>query len=327
MKSFFILALTLPLLFLTFPLLPSEKADAYFLHFSPNQTALDVIAEVNVLRASNNVPPYQVNPILMSIAQSHADYMASTGVLTHFSESGARPFQRAISAGYSVAGDLSTGGLFSENILSGSNLSPSEVVGIWQADSDHMNIMISSDLKDVGVGVSVANGLTYYVLDAGASTGEPINTPTFGAVGIFTTTPGTQSAPIHISTPLENGEVYHEVQLKEALWSIAIAYNTSVEQIKLLNSLATDEIFAGQKLLIKRAELPTATPMPLITATFGIPTSTATLPVTSTVTTTPTPLPTPPASLQGGGLAVGIIVLIAMIAAGVGSWLGGKKIN
>ena len=129
-----------------------------------------------------------------------------------------------------------------------------------------------------------------------------------------------------VSTPLENGDVYHVVQLKEALWSIALAYNTTVEQIKLLNGLATDEIFEGQKLLIQRPVTDTPTSTEAVTATFGIPTSTATQPVTPTATSTATPLPVPPASPQNGGIIVGVIVLIALLAAGIGSWLGRKKV-
>ena len=146
MKRFHILLLTLPLLFLTFILIPFKKANAHFGYLPPKQTALDIIAEVNALRAASNVAPYQVNSVLMSVAQSHADYLASTGVVTHFSADGSRPFQRAISAGYSVAGDLSLGGFFSENIQSGVDLSASEVVVIWQGDSAHLTTMISSNL-------------------------------------------------------------------------------------------------------------------------------------------------------------------------------------
>lgn len=131
--------------------------------------------------------------------------------------------------------------------------------------------------------------------------------------------------PIITSTPLENGEVYHLVQAHEALWSIAIAYNTTVGHLKLLNGLLTDEIFEGQKLLIFRPEPETATPTNTTTATLGVPTSTATHPVVPTVTSTPTPIPTPPTSFQSGAAILGIIILIAMITAGIGSWLGRKR--
>jgi len=137
------------------------------------------------------------------------------------------------------------------------------------------------------------------------------------------------STPVIVitSTPLENGEVHHVVQLHEALWSIALAYNTTIENLKRLNGLSSDEIFAGQKLLIFKPEPNTATPATTATATLGIPTSTATHPATSTVPPTLTPAPTPPVSQRSGGLAVGIIILIALLSAGMGSWLGRKKRN
>src|SRR5688572_18232334 len=101
---FLLIALTLSLL------LPSGVGAQ-----SGQPTPDDVIAEVNELRASNDLPPYEVDSILMIIAQAQAEYIASTGVVTHFDEDGARPYQRAIKAGYSVAGDLTFGGFFSEN--------------------------------------------------------------------------------------------------------------------------------------------------------------------------------------------------------------------
>ena len=117
------------------------------------------------------------------------------------------------------------------------------------------------------------------------------------------------------------------VQSKEALWSIALAYNTTIEQIKSLNGLASDEIFAGQKLLIQRPVTDTVAPTAVITATFGIPTSTATQPVMPTITSTATPLPAPPASRQSSEIIVAMILLIALFSAGIGSWLGRKKLE
>src|SRR5688572_814548 len=158
---------------------------------SGQPTPEDVIEEVNALRASNDLPPYEEDSILMIIAQAQAEYMAGTGVVTHFDEDGARPYQRAIKDGYSVSGDLTFGGLFSENIDSGTGLSPSEVVARWQDDTAHLNTMLSPDLKDIGVGVALKNGITYYVLDAGTSTGISSNAPASPPSVIFTSPPGT----------------------------------------------------------------------------------------------------------------------------------------
>src|SRR3972149_329484 len=328
----FLFGMCVLLLFLIVSLFPSERAGAQPGYFSPNSSALDLIAEVNALRAENHLPPYQVNSILMSNAQSDADYMSSTGIESQFDANGLRPYQRAIEAGYSVAGDLSLGGFFDENIHSGANLSPAGAVTFWKGDSNYLNTMLSKDFKDVGAGTAIANGVTYYVLDAGSESGIPAatSTPTFSSSEFIISTAGaagTQAVVVLISTSFENGEIYHVVQNNEGLWCIAIAYDTTIEDLKRLNGLVTDEIFEGQTLLVGKPVPVTATLSPFVTATFGIPTSTATVPVTMTGTSTSTPLPKAPASLQNGGMVVGIIVLLALLAAGLGSLLGRNKLG
>jgi uncharacterized protein YkwD len=318
----------IPLLFLTLSLLLPQKVQAQPTQLSLELSASEVINEVNTLRASNGLPPYQVNSILMSIAQSHAEYQASLGTVTHYSADGSRPSQRAQAAGYPVAGDLSRGGFFSENV--GSADSASEIVQQWQGDTLHLTTMISPDLQDVGVGVAIANGVTYYTLDAGLARNTAVaastlpaatdNDPFFSATG----TPSTLQ-PLAISTPEEDGTVYHIVQANEALWSIALAYDTTIAELQKLNRLATDEIFIGQKLVISQVEVPTSTVAPTITVTLGIPTSTATLPVTPSATFTVTPVPTPPASRENGSVVVGGILLIALFGAALGTWLGSRK--
>jgi uncharacterized protein YkwD len=46
-------------------------------------TAYELIDAVNNYRAQNGLPAYTVNSILMGTAQGQADYMASTGTVTH----------------------------------------------------------------------------------------------------------------------------------------------------------------------------------------------------------------------------------------------------
>jgi LysM repeat protein len=287
----------------------------------------DVIEEVNALRAENDLPPYEADSILMIIAQAQAEYIASTGVMTHFDETGARPYQRAIKAGYQVSGDLTFGGFFSENIDSGTGLTPAQLVAGWQANPTELKTLLSPDFEDMGVGVAIKDGITYYVLDAGtASSVTPALSGTPAAPSTRPGgTPGTDMAPVITSTALDDGTVYHVVQSNEALWSIALAYGLTIEELKQLNRLASDEIFIGQTLMIRQTEPSTATPEITITATFGIPTSEATKRPTPTKTLSPTPVPVPPASRQSGGRVVGGIVLIALIAAGLGSWLGSRK--
>jgi uncharacterized protein YkwD len=311
----------LSLLIITLSLIPSIAASARLEHYSSNPTASEMIEAVNALRESEGLTPYQQNPILMNIAQVHAEYIASTGVLTHFDDRGRRPYQRALDAGYSVAGNLSVGGLFSEAIYSGSGVSDQEVLAAWLGNAADAVALTSAEYQDVGVAVTAANGITYYVLVAGSESSDEII--------IISPTPGTQialSGTFVPNTPLPSGEIYHVVQKDEALWSIALAYGTTIIELKSLNGLAGDEIFEGQQLLIRSASTETPTPSLVpVTATLGLSTSTATLPVTPTVTQTPTPLPTPPTTMQLGGQVVGGIVLIAFLAAGLVAFLGKRK--
>jgi LysM repeat protein len=323
MKRFWIM---IPLLLLTLNLFSIRLVGAHPAQYPPKINSQELLAAVNDLRAGKKLPPYKQNSILMNIAQAQAEYVAGTGVITHFNAKGLPPFQRAINAGYFVAGDLSQGGSFLENIGSGAAVTASSVVAIWHEDPEDLQTLISADLRDVGVGVAVAGGISYYVLDVGASTNVS-STPTLSSMTISPLS-GTPPTSIPISTPLEDGTVYHVVQSNEALWSIARNYNTTIENLKLLNRLPSNDIFEGQKLLIRKPEVKkTATSTSVASATFGIPTSTATRPVTSTVTFTATPLPTPPASRQNGEKVVGIIVLVALVAAGVGAWFGRKKVK
>jgi LysM repeat protein len=315
-RAFFLsafLALTLGLILFKPIFAQPEKFDA-----------LDLINEVNALRAKNNLPPYQPHPALMKIAQAQADHLAKTGVLSRFDAAGLRPYQRAINADYSVAGDLSQGGFFAENIYGAKSSSPADVVKKWSENPADLATMLSPDWKDAGAGYAVNGGTTYYVLDAGSEVpkADPQATP------IPTFTPTIPPNLVITSTPNEDGSIYHVVQKEEYLWNIALSYNMTVDDLKKLNRLTTNDIYEGQKLLIfKPKPGPTITPTVGVTptATFGIPTSTATQPVTPTITSTATPLPTPPASLQSGQKVIGAIVLIALLAAGLGALLGRKK--
>src|SRR3990172_8145913 len=156
------------LLFLFLSLTPRSEAHARPMGSAPLYSADALIAEVNALRAANGLPSYIVDPILMQIAQAHSDYQASIGTLTHYGVDGSRPYQRALAAGFPLAGDVSRGGFFSENITGGDN-TPAQAVAEWQRDSVHLNTMLSPNLTHVGAGGSVSGGSPYYTLDSAAA--------------------------------------------------------------------------------------------------------------------------------------------------------------
>ena len=106
----------------------------------------------NAVNASG-LPPYGISSILMSTAQAQADFLASTGTMTHSGPGGIGLTDRLLAAGYPLAGDLSLGGFRAENITGGNESMPAEAaVDRWTGDSLHLNTMVSQNLTEIGAG-------------------------------------------------------------------------------------------------------------------------------------------------------------------------------
>jgi len=306
----------------------------------PATDAYALIDEVNALRAANGLPAYVINSILMSVAQAHTQYQANTSTVTHYSADGSRPFQRALAAGYPVAGDLSLGGFFSENIQAGTNLTPAQAVVAWQGDAPHLNTMLSPNLTEVGAGVVTVGNYIYYTLDAALPTGGTVSyTPSGDDV-----TPGSGAlptldwiVPVVTSTPNDNGQVVHEVKVGQSLWGIADIYGTTVQELRNLNGMSAEEsIFPGEMLLV-RILIPTVVE-PTHTSTSTLEPS-PTIPVfTETSTSTPIRVATLPTEeipvdetpednpVGDGSLwAVMVIIVVALFMAGLVTWLSGRE--
>jgi uncharacterized protein YkwD len=135
---------------------------------APNPQSL--VDAINAERAKNKLPPLKVHPILTANAQKHAEYMASSGVIAHESADGSRPFQRHLAAGYPLAGDLSRGGIASENIVAMPNMTVAEAITYWYGDDPHTHTMLGDQYTDCGAGVAVSGDTIYYCFDAARST-------------------------------------------------------------------------------------------------------------------------------------------------------------
>ena len=284
-------------------------------------TATELIDAVNALRASNGLPAYAPNSILMGTAQAQAEYNLSIGTMTHISADGLRPFERALQSGYAVAGDISLGGFFAENIVAGVGLSAAEAVQIWTGDAPHLNTMLSSNLQDIGAGVAVSGNTFYYVIDCGLSTG--------GTPATFVPPPSyvPPAATLIPNTPNADGSITYMVQSGDTPLGIAISYGLTLDEIRSLNGLTEKSIiYPGQEIIIRASYTPTPTP-PTSTPTerFTItswPTSTAT--ATRTLKPpTPTRAPGLPVSSARG--AVVIIVVAALVIASLLALLGRRR--
>jgi LysM repeat protein len=265
----------------------------------------------------------------MGTAQAQAEYMASSGRIEHTGPGGLTVTERLLAAGYPLAGDLSLGGFRSENIIGVPGMTPQEAVNAWTGDDIHLHTMLSPDLQEIGAGVAEKDGTIYYVIDCARPT-------TSGAPQAYT--PGAESAysaglnevivPVAISTPDAKGEIIHEVKSGQSLWQIAIAYGVKIDEIRRLNQLPTAYLInPGDTLLIKNVGTPTQAPPtePATPTASSESTLISRTPegMTPTASVTPTPTVGPaPASLTSAGGAVGAIILVALVAAGLVAWAG-----
>ncbi len=239
-----------------------------------------LIAQVNALRTSHGLPPYQPNPILMAVSQAHSDYQASIQTMTHIGPDGSHPRDRVRAAGYGGGRTI----FVSENIAWGYNLSPAAVIQMWTEDQPHWNTMMGANYRDIGAGCATdGRGATYYTIDAAYYVGEAPPPPTQeGGTPAPTATAVLPVVPIVQATPNPDGSIIHIVRYGQTLSGIAYVYQVPLADLLRYNNMTLDTtLYPGQKIIVRP---------PLITAT---PTATATATATDTPTPTPTATATP----------------------------------
>ena len=257
---------------------------------APN-SASELIAEVNALRAANGMGPLNVDPILMSIAQAQNNYSMSIGQITHTGPNGSRPKERAIAAGYGGGATV----FVSENIAQGTGLTPAEAVQWWTGDDPHWNTMMGANYRDIGAGAACDGSTCYYTIDTGyVAGGISANSTAPAAVQA----PAAQSGamPVLQATPMPDGSVVHTVQAGQTLWTVAAVYEIPLADLLALNGLTeTSLLQVGDELLIHAGADPTPTATPARTST---PPATAISTSSTTAgATTATPGQAPPTAL------------------------------
>jgi uncharacterized protein YkwD/LysM repeat protein len=298
----------------------------------------ELIDAVNALRLAYGLPPLSVNSILMHVAQSQADYLLETdGAAGHSRANGMSITDQLLSLGYPLAGDLSLGGYRSENYIVGSGMDVQSAIHAWLGDAPHTNTMLSPNYFDIGGGVAIGNdGTVYYVIDTArhTSNGKPQDDYTPAAAGTTVSgitvngTPGVSQfmVPVTLSTPNSGGLVIHDVKFGQTLWSIALAYNTTIQQIRTLNDLPSNDIFTDQKLLIRKegTRTPEIAPSP---EQASIAAATFTPAALAVPTHTPTEIPLlPGANPSKDNLPlIAISIFAALSFAGFGFWANKKR--
>lgn len=302
-------------------------------------TAAEVIEAVNALRIANGLLPLNAHPVLMQVAAWEANAIAG-GAPGHTRPNGLTLGQWLLSLGYPLSGDLSLDGYRSENWVAARTAQ--EAVNAWLGDGPHTNTMLSPDRSDIGAAVAVSDQI-YIVLETALQTrsGEmqtdayPILTA-IAQGGSFTG--GDSSVPQYIipvkrSTARPGGDVIHKVQYGQSLWSIAITYNTTIDQIRAWNNLGESiEIYDGQVLLVQRGATqpppPSNTPLATVTPFYDkTPTTTfeAPPPTVQLISSNPTDGESAPSQAPSSGLWAGIVVLVAMAAGVLGTWITSRS--
>ncbi|MBW6472209.1 MAG: LysM peptidoglycan-binding domain-containing protein [Anaerolineaceae bacterium] len=299
---------------------------------APSQsiTADELITLINNWRVGYGHQPLIVDPILMTTAYDTAVYMAINGLRWHIGDVSGRI------AAYGYGGGAQV--FATENFAIGPI--SIETLTEWWSDESHQYPSANPSYIHIGAGVFPYGDRIWYVVHAAYTSADAQYTPNpTQLLNANTSTPSVSQLiiPVQTVTPNENGAVVHEVLPGQALWSIAIAYDTKIEELVRLNNLNPEDptIYVGDKLLIFEAvRTPVNTKIsPTIDPSRVTPTATATLRPTRTKTATPKPSntiavltpSTPPEELKNQNAAVnGIfqnkvigVILISILALGI----------
>lgn len=231
--------------------------------------AYDLIVAVNSYRFEKGLDELPTNVYLMAAAQNQATYLANTYGSTppgetegHLGEGGSDATDRAEQVGYLVI----TGVQVREN-WAGVDVSTSlnTLLHTTWGDSDNTSVMLHDYATQIGAGMAQVDNIVYYVLNISLDYSV---SPTNSTLTVKTTeTPGV--VPVAVSTPQSDGSIIHVVEKGQALWSIAITYGVTVDQIQILNNLSDNAaIYEDESLIIRAAYtatptlIPTNTPLP-----------------------------------------------------------------
>jgi LysM repeat protein len=219
----------------------------------------------------------------------------------------------------------------------------------WLWDDEHSNTMLSEFRSDIGAGVSMSRDewgqdQIYVVIETALQTrsGQQQSAardfltrlPSIlnGTTSIHGTpvplSEGQYIIPVIQNTARPDGDVVHQVRYGQSLWSIAITYGTTIEQIRRLNNLGdSNTVYEKQVLLVQKGATQPAPPTVgsiqttatiFSTSSPSIPSPTTTLTeVTAETATQPTYLATP--------LVLVIIIGFSLGLAALGAGLRVKK--
>lgn len=209
----------------------------------------DLIIAMNTLRVSYGLPALIEDPIINVVAQSTATTMAVNNMSWHIGNVRGR----LAAAGYGGGGTVWA----TENFAVGrGGMGIDEIMAVW-ADPDHMRPAVEAAYCHVGAGVAqTSDGRTYFILQAAYVSGQACGSSSSSPAGTSQSGAGSGSipqiiVPVKIATPDAEGRIYHVVQAGQSFWSIAIAYQITIQDIETWNNISRNTpLQSDQRLFI-----------------------------------------------------------------------------
>ncbi len=259
--------------------------------YAQSVSAADLISWMNGLRVANGFSPMIEDALLDQSAASAAYAMYEMYVGTYTCGHPGGKMERIAATGYGGGGTF----FATENIAcaTSADLSWFAQYNVW-GDPIHQLPATEGQYTRVGAyAYEAPNGVTYYVMHAASGDGDSSGSSnnTGGNLPDSNEVSGTDFVvAFPTSTPDMDGTIFHKVVYYDTLYSIAVNYGVTIEQIKTLNGLTANDIYAGD--ILKISIKPTATITPTRTPTVMAPTRTPTqtpMPTTPRPTRTATP--------------------------------------
>lgn len=129
-----------------------------------NATALEneMIGWINAQRKAKGLSALSKNAKLEAAAQSHACDMATRGYFSHQRAGGPDLGRRLKSNGYRFRAAA-------ENIAKVRSGEVSRAAGVWRDSSAHWANIMNSRVSEIGMGLAMAGGQYYWVMNVGKS--------------------------------------------------------------------------------------------------------------------------------------------------------------
>lgn len=189
----------------------------------------DLLGRINALRATVGRAPYSLNSALSAAAQDQAQWMASTGTVSHTRPDGSGPRTRALNAGY-PSSDVS------ENIYGGTLATAGNAWAFWVNSDIHYRGLVNERYRDVGIGVGQSTWGNTFVLVFGNPGGGTAPIVVAAASG-SSQSAGPPPQPAYVKGIDESGNILHEVQPGDTLGDILLIYGYTWDMLPYIESI------------------------------------------------------------------------------------------